>query len=96
MPFKSRKQQKKCYALKARNQAGSWDCDEWADHTNFKKLSAELDSIGPYAADRAAVVHGADAIIAYLDERHPEPVDAARHRAQMRVEWPHWVALEGR
>lgn len=50
----------------------------------------------PTLIDGDAVVHGADAIIAYLDERHPEPVDAARHRAQMRVEWPHWVALEGR
>lgn len=50
----------------------------------------------PTLVDGGAVVHGADAIIAYLDERHPEPVDAARHRAQMRVEWPHWVALEGR
>ena len=28
------------------------------------------------------VVHGADAIIAYLDERHQEPTDARRHRAR--------------
>jgi hypothetical protein len=41
------------------------------------------------------VIHGADEIVAYLDERHTEPADARRHRAQMRVEWPHWVWLEG-
>jgi glutathione S-transferase len=49
----------------------------------------------PTLVDGDAVVHGADAIITYLDERHPKPSDADRHRAQMRVEWPHWVALEG-
>jgi len=50
----------------------------------------------PTLVDGDAVVHGADEIIAYLDERHPAPPDAARHRAQMRAEWPHWVELEGR
>jgi glutathione S-transferase len=50
----------------------------------------------PTLLDGDEVLHGADAIIAYLDERHREPADATRHRAQMRVEWPHWVALEGR
>jgi glutathione S-transferase len=49
----------------------------------------------PTLVDGSTVVHGADAIIAYLDERLPEPADAARHRAQMRVEWPHWVDLHG-
>jgi glutathione S-transferase len=49
----------------------------------------------PTLVDGDVVVHGADAIVAYLDERHPEPPDAARQRAQMRVEWPHWVELEG-
>jgi len=50
----------------------------------------------PTLVDDDAVVHGADAIVAYLDERYREPPDAARHRAQMRVEWPHWLDLEGR
>ena len=50
----------------------------------------------PTLVDGDDVVHGADEIVAYLDERHPEPPDAPRHRAQMRVEWPHWVELEGR
>lgn len=50
----------------------------------------------PTLVDGDAVVHGADEIIAYLDRRHPEPPDAARHRAQMRVEWPHWVEVERR
>ena len=50
----------------------------------------------PTLVDGDVVVHGADAIIAYLDERNPEPSDAARKRAQMRAEWPQWVELEGR
>ena len=50
----------------------------------------------PTLVDGDAVVHGADEILEYLDELHPEPPDAARHRAQMRVEWPLWVELEGR
>ena len=49
----------------------------------------------PTLVEGDAVVHGAEAILAYLDEGHPEPPDAARHRAQMRVEWPFWVELEG-
>ena len=48
----------------------------------------------PTLVDGETVVHGADAIIGYLDERFPAPPDAARHRAQMQVEWPHWVELE--
>jgi glutathione S-transferase len=50
----------------------------------------------PTLVDGDVVAHGADEIIAYLDERNPEPSDAARQRAQMRAEWPHWVELEGR
>lgn len=36
--FESKAQQKKCYALKNRGEAGSWDCDEWSEKTNFKKI----------------------------------------------------------
>ena len=49
----------------------------------------------PTLLDGDAIVHGAEAILAYLDAGHPEPSDAARHRAQMGVEWPYWVELEG-
>ena len=49
----------------------------------------------PTLVDGDTVVHGAEAIVAYLDERFPVPDDAKRHRAQMRAEWPHWVELEG-
>jgi glutathione S-transferase len=49
----------------------------------------------PTLVDGETVVHGADEILAFLDERYPEPHDAHRHRAQMRAEWPHWVAQEG-
>lgn len=38
MPFVSKKQQNKCYALKAKGKNGSWNCDEWAKATNQKKL----------------------------------------------------------
>jgi glutathione S-transferase len=49
----------------------------------------------PTLVDGELIVHGADAILAHLDAHHAAPPDAARHRAQMRVEWPHWVELEG-
>lgn len=49
----------------------------------------------PTLVDGGVVVHGADAILAHLDAHYAEPLDAARHRAQMRAEWPHWVELEG-
>jgi hypothetical protein len=38
MPFKSKAQQKACYARKGRGQAKGWDCDEWSEETNFKRL----------------------------------------------------------
>jgi glutathione S-transferase len=49
----------------------------------------------PTLVDGDVVVHGADAILAHLDAHHAEPPDAARHRAQMRLEWQHWMELEG-
>ena len=50
----------------------------------------------PILVDGDSIVQGADEIVAYLDARHAEPLDARRHRAQMRVEWSHWLELEGR
>lgn len=38
MPFKSKAQARKCFAMKRRRQNGSWDCEEWADETNFSGL----------------------------------------------------------
>lgn len=38
MPFKSKAQAKKCYAMKRRGKAKGWDCDEWASKTNYKSL----------------------------------------------------------
>ena len=38
MPFDSKAQNRKCWAMKARGENGSWDCREWADATNYKKL----------------------------------------------------------
>jgi glutathione S-transferase len=50
----------------------------------------------PTLVDGDVVVEGDDEILSYLNERHAEPADAGRHRAQMRAEWPLWVELEGR
>lgn len=40
MPFESKSQWRKCWAMKRRGEAGSWNCKEWADSTKkpFKKL----------------------------------------------------------
>lgn len=39
MPFKSKQQVKKCFAMKSKGQAKGWDCDKWAKETaNIKKL----------------------------------------------------------
>ena len=63
------------------------------DRRDTMEVATGLRAI-PTLVDGETVVHGADAIIEHLDARHAEPVDAARHRAQMRAEWPHWVELE--
>lgn len=42
MPFTSKRQARKCFAMKARGQARSWNCDEWSDKTNFKKLPEKV------------------------------------------------------
>jgi hypothetical protein len=38
MPFKSKAQQKACYAKKARGEAKGWNCAEWSRVTNQKSL----------------------------------------------------------
>ena len=40
MPFKSKAQQKKCYAMKAQGKAKGWNCAEWSKATNQKTLPA--------------------------------------------------------
>jgi glutathione S-transferase len=40
-------------------------------------------------------VSGADAIIAWLDERYEERADIERHRAKRRHDWPLWQELHG-
>jgi glutathione S-transferase len=47
----------------------------------------------PTLVDGDTIIHGADEILAHLNARHPEPIDATRHRAMMRDEWPHWREL---
>jgi hypothetical protein len=41
MPFKSKAQAKKCYAMKGRGQAKGWNCDEWSKKTDYSKLPAK-------------------------------------------------------
>ena len=38
MPFKSKKQSAKCYALKSKGKNKNWDCDKWAKKTDYKKI----------------------------------------------------------
>lgn len=38
MPFASKAQARKCFAMKARGQAKGWDCEEWAEETDFEEL----------------------------------------------------------
>lgn len=38
MPFKSKAQQRKCYAMKARGEGKNWDCSEWSEETDFDKI----------------------------------------------------------
>ena len=42
MPFDSKAQSSKCYALKGKGQNGSWDCSEWSHVTNYKKLPEKV------------------------------------------------------
>lgn len=59
MPFQSKRQQRKCYAMRAKGKAKGWDCDEWSDETNFKKLPARArhkkGSAGPSFIEKIAV-----------------------------------------
>lgn len=43
MPFKSKAQVKKCFAMKAKGKAKNWDCEEWAKETgNIKSLPKKV------------------------------------------------------
>lgn len=37
-PFKSSKQQRLCYRLKAQGKNGTWDCEKWSAETDQKTL----------------------------------------------------------
>jgi len=39
MPFKSKQQQAACYAEKKRNPNSTWNCKEWSEKTDQKKLT---------------------------------------------------------
>jgi hypothetical protein len=38
MSFKSKEQQRKCYIMTARDQAGSWNCKAWSKSASFRSL----------------------------------------------------------
>lgn len=47
MPFKSKAQQRACFAKKERGAAKGWNCHEWAEKTNFKKLPEKITDSSP-------------------------------------------------
>jgi len=48
MPFKSKAQMRKCFALNAQGNAGGWDCKEWANKTkSIKKLPEKVAYLMP-------------------------------------------------
>ena len=53
MPFKSKLQTAKCYAMKARGQGKGWDCKEWAEHTDFKRLPERAAKSAEWVGDLA-------------------------------------------
>jgi len=54
MPFKSKQQAKKCYALKQKGQAGNWDCSEWAEKTNFRSIPQSKEAFSMTASSHLA------------------------------------------
>lgn len=51
MPFVSKRQQRKCYAMKSKGKNKSWDCREFSAHTDFKKLPEKVATmLGKFAA----------------------------------------------
>jgi glutathione S-transferase len=50
-------------------------------------------SIPTLVLDDGSVLGGDDEIIAALDRRFREPVEAARHREKAVEEWPEWLRL---
>lgn len=67
MPFESKSQWRKCWAMKRRGEAGSWDCKEWADSTKkpFKKLPESKTE-----TEKSAQVKLAMASLRYLLTKH--------------------------
>ena len=58
MPFVSKAQNRKCWALKTKGQNGSWDCSEWAsatsyDHLPEKEKQSQLSVINLLGAEAA-------------------------------------------
>jgi hypothetical protein len=57
MPFTSKAQMKKCFAMKGRGQAKGWNCEEWAHKTpSLKKLPEHVDGGEKKGAAQRAVI----------------------------------------
>ncbi len=54
MPFKSKQQAKKRYALKQKGQAGNWDCSEWAEKTDFRSIPQSKEAFSMTASPHLA------------------------------------------
>ena len=63
-----------------------------ADRTELEGATGQR-SIPTLVLEDGTIVSGDDEIIATLDERFPEPPEAARHRQKAIEEWPEWVRL---
>lgn len=66
MPFVSKAQQRKCYAMKSRGQNGSWDCGEWSEHTDYKKLPKRKKSAGEVLGILESAVLSSPALLGRL------------------------------
>jgi hypothetical protein len=55
MPFKSKAQMRKCFALQSAGKSGNWDCGEWVDAT------ADIKSLPEKAAKHSEVIAAAAA-----------------------------------
>jgi glutathione S-transferase len=64
-----------------------------AGRTELRRASGRRSIPTLVFADGIAV-GGDDEIIAALDERFVEPLEAGRHREKALEEWPEWVRLE--
>ena len=55
MPFASKRQSRKCFAMRGKGEAKGWNCEEFAHATNYKTLPEKVKAasrLGRLAAER--------------------------------------------